>query len=287
MYRYTHCRCREFEEKWELDKWLSADGFLDRAVRPFFIALPKDKKYNSNSHFRERIQQVDTEVLHFLNTNVRGGFDEERFGDRIGFGQLKLFLEGELQRRYAAAVPHTSAMLQKRKAALHAENSNLEEQMAAAGDVVKLRKSGMCFVAQLVASISTMLAGSVDPDPAKWGHTLEEEWKAFESSHGAKQSNGRWPGVEASSVKTPNAKVRLYGGAAFDRAIAEFQAAANACAFPKVSEEKIANVMLSGVSGLSAKVFASTQKPSASKGHCGRWRPNRLHESQLVSSLLR
>ena len=46
-------RMREFEERWELDKWLAADGVLGKAdVRPFYIALPKDRHFESNAHFR-------------------------------------------------------------------------------------------------------------------------------------------------------------------------------------------------------------------------------------------
>ena len=47
---------------------------------------------------RERIQEVDVEVLDYLNNQVRGGFDYEKFGDRIGFGALKTFLEGVMIR---------------------------------------------------------------------------------------------------------------------------------------------------------------------------------------------
>jgi hypothetical protein len=34
-------RLKEFGERWEVDKYLSASGYLAPNVRPFFVALPK------------------------------------------------------------------------------------------------------------------------------------------------------------------------------------------------------------------------------------------------------
>jgi hypothetical protein len=34
-------RLKEFGERWELDKYLSATGYLPANVKPFFVALPK------------------------------------------------------------------------------------------------------------------------------------------------------------------------------------------------------------------------------------------------------
>ncbi len=34
-------RLKEFGERWEVDKYLSATGYLPPNVRPFFVALPK------------------------------------------------------------------------------------------------------------------------------------------------------------------------------------------------------------------------------------------------------
>ena len=34
-------RLKEFAERWEIDKYLSATGYLPPKVRPFFVALPK------------------------------------------------------------------------------------------------------------------------------------------------------------------------------------------------------------------------------------------------------
>ena len=34
-------RLKEFAERWEVDRYLSATGYLPPAVKPFFVALPK------------------------------------------------------------------------------------------------------------------------------------------------------------------------------------------------------------------------------------------------------
>ena len=53
----------------------------------------------------------------------------------------------------------------------------------------------------------------------------------------------QWPGV-TETVRPANAGLRLYGGAAFERALDEFQVAADVLAFPNVAREKVANVLL-------------------------------------------
>ena len=36
-------RLKEFSSRWEVDRYLSASGFLPAGVRPFFVALPKER----------------------------------------------------------------------------------------------------------------------------------------------------------------------------------------------------------------------------------------------------
>ena len=49
----------------------------------------QDRNLTSSREWRSHIQQVDAAVLSHLRTEVQGGFDEEQFGSRIGFGNLK------------------------------------------------------------------------------------------------------------------------------------------------------------------------------------------------------
>jgi hypothetical protein len=90
---------QEFAERWEVDRYLSAGGYLGDNARPFFVALPKDRNSSTNEDFRRQIATVDTDILRQLSENVAGGFDVEKFGKHIGFGNLRQFLEAELQRR--------------------------------------------------------------------------------------------------------------------------------------------------------------------------------------------
>jgi len=49
----------------------------------------QDRAVMSNKEWRHQIQEVDTEVYRTLRNGITGGFDEEKFGNRIGFGNLK------------------------------------------------------------------------------------------------------------------------------------------------------------------------------------------------------
>lgn len=83
-----------------MDRYLAAGGYLGDNARPFFVALPKERGTSStNDEFRRQIAIVDTDILRQLRENVAGGFDEEKFGGHVGFGNLRLYLEAELQRR--------------------------------------------------------------------------------------------------------------------------------------------------------------------------------------------
>lgn len=94
---------QEFAERWEVDRYLSTGGYLGENARPFFVALPKDRGTITNEDYRRQISVVDTDILKQLRENVAGGFDEERFGNHVGFGKLRLYLEAELQRRYLSS----------------------------------------------------------------------------------------------------------------------------------------------------------------------------------------
>ena len=75
-----------------------------------------------------------------------------------------------------------------------------------------------------------MIDGAADPPPEQWGKTTEEE-----RLH---SGIGSWPGVTA-DIKPANSKLRLYGGAAFERVMHEFRCAAYSVDCPHVSREKV------------------------------------------------
>lgn len=143
------CSIQEFSDKWEVDRYLSASGYLGENTRPFFVALPKDRNTISNDEFRRQIAQVDAEVLRHLREGIKGGFDEEKFKNHIGFSSLREFLEYELQKRYKEAAPATLALLEQRCCEVNYELMRLDSKIQATSDVTYLRKSAMLYAASI------------------------------------------------------------------------------------------------------------------------------------------
>lgn len=110
-------RLKEFSERWEVDRYLSASGYLANGVKPFYVSLPKERKVSTSADFRQQIQevgplpcsaplclrwfprrwitmqtdalQVDEAIFHHLREKITDGFDEDQYGSRIGFAQLR------------------------------------------------------------------------------------------------------------------------------------------------------------------------------------------------------
>ncbi|GLT67278.1 hypothetical protein SLA2020_395990 [Shorea laevis] len=228
-------RLKEFSDRWEVDRYLSASGYLGENTRPFFVALPKDRSTISNDEFRRQISQVDAEVLRHLHEGVKGGFDEEKFRPYIGFSSLREYLELELQRRYKEAAPATLALLEQRCSEVATELARMDSKIQATSDVAHLRRSAMLHAASISNHVGALIDGAADPAPEQWGKTTAEE----QSESGI----GSWPGVSV-DIKPPNATLRLYGGAAFERVMHEFRCAAYSIECPLVSREKVANILL-------------------------------------------
>ncbi|KAL4278433.1 hypothetical protein GQ457_03G024090 [Hibiscus cannabinus] len=228
-------RLKEFSDRWEVDRYLSASGYLGENTRPFFVALPKDRNTVSNDEFRRQISQVDNEVFRHLHEGIKGGYDEEKFKPYIGFCSLREFLESELQKRYKEAAPATLALLEQRCSEVNIELARLDSKIQATSDVSHLRKSAMMHAASISNHVGALIDGAADPAPEQWGKTTEEE----RSESGV----GSWPGV-AIDIKPANAILCLYGGAAFERVMHEFRCAAYSIECPPVSREKVANILL-------------------------------------------
>ncbi|XP_061370760.1 dynamin-related protein 5A [Gastrolobium bilobum] len=228
-------RLKEFSDRWEVDRYLSASGYLGESTRPFFVALPKDRGNISNDEFRRQISQVDLEVVHHLREVVKGGFDEEKFKSYIGFGRLRDYLESELQKKYKEAAPATLALLEQRCSEVTSELAGMDSKIQATSDISHLRKFAMLYSASISNHVGALIDGAADPSPEQWGKTTVEE----RSQSGI----GVWPGVIA-DVNPPNATLRLHGGAAFERVMHEFRCAAYSIECPPVSREKVANILL-------------------------------------------
>ncbi|PWA54445.1 dynamin related protein 5A [Artemisia annua] len=57
---------RESNERWEVDRYLSASDYLVYNTHPFFVALLEERSAVSNSEFRRKISQVDASVISHL-----------------------------------------------------------------------------------------------------------------------------------------------------------------------------------------------------------------------------
>ncbi|XP_076882953.1 dynamin-related protein 5A-like [Bidens hawaiensis] len=228
-------RLKEFTERWEVDRYLSASGYLGGNIQPFFVALPKERTAVSNDEFRKQISQVDSDVIRHLKEDVKGGYDEEKYRSHIGFGCLRNYLESELHRRYKEATPAILALLEQRCSEVTAQLDILDSKLQATSDVAHLRRTSMLFASSICNHVGALIDGSADPDPEQWGRTTDEE----KSESGM----GSWPGVIA-DIKPPNSTIRLYGGAAFERVMHEFRCAAYSIEYPTVSREKMSNITL-------------------------------------------
>eukprot|EP00854_Cymbomonas_tetramitiformis_P004668 gene4668-5716_t len=220
-------RLKEFSSRWEVDRYLSASGYLPHGTRPFFVALPKERGNTGGSEeFRQQVQATDENVLSTLRENVEGGFDEAAYGDRE-----------ELARRYREAAPGISSILEERSQGLSAALSTLDERISTVGNVAHQRRDAMRWTSAITSHINAILSGSGEPDPMTYGLTTDEER--------SKSGFGVWPGVPGGCASPAHAELRLHGGAAFERVIQEFQTAAWSLEFPAASRDKVANVLLS------------------------------------------
>lgn len=228
-------RIKEFTDRWEVDRYLSASGYLGDNTHPFFVALPKDRTTVSNDEFRRQISQVDSEILRQLREGIKGGFDEEKYRPFIGFSSLRDYLETELQKRYKEAAPATLALLEQRCSEVTADLAQMDLKIQANSDISHLRRFAMLRADSISNHVGALIDGAADPAPEQWGRTTVEE--RLESGIGS------WPGVTA-DIRPPNATLRLYGGAAFERVMHEFRCATYSIECPSVSREKVANILL-------------------------------------------
>ena len=283
-------RMREFKERWEVDKFLSASGYLPTKVKPFFVALPADRNIVNAETWRRQINEVDIQTLDYLNSHISGGFDETQFGARMGFGNLRKYLESELARRYRETAPATLAILQQRCDQVAAELATMQKRLSSLTDAASLRRTAMEYAGevcltfqktvfkhvetkfcngmkvaqfkcmemqastgfrlrtlvhasfistfgnvQVVSEILSMLRGASQLDPSVFGMTTSEEHTYL--------GHGVWPGIP-NVVAPPNARLKLFGGAAFERCLQEFQSAATLLDVPCVPRDKVANVLL-------------------------------------------
>ncbi|KAJ0027645.1 hypothetical protein Pint_36565 [Pistacia integerrima] len=152
---------------------------------------------------------------------------------RIGVSKLRLFLEELLQRRYMDSVPSIIPLLEKEYCSTTRKLSEMNKELSTL-DEVKLKEKGRIFHDLFLTKLSLLLKGTVVAPPDKFGETLQDE-----------RTNGGTfigtDGIQLPHKLIPNAGMRLYGGAQYHRAMAEFRFVVGGMKCPPITREEIVN----------------------------------------------
>ncbi|KAG0470966.1 hypothetical protein HPP92_015512 [Vanilla planifolia] len=206
---------------------------------PFFTSVPSGRVgcgpefvYRSNEEFKKAISLREMEDIASLEDKLgRPMSKEER--SRIGVSCLKSFLEELLRRRYLENVPLIIPVLEKEYRSATIKMRETIQELCNL-DNVKLREKGRSFHDSFLIKLSLLLKGTVVAPPDKFGETLQDE----------RINGGAFIGIDGLQYPPkimPNAGMRLYGGAQYHRAMAEFRLAVGGVKCPPISREEIVN----------------------------------------------
>ena len=208
---------------------------------PFFSSVPsgrvgnnRDAIFRSNEHFREAV--AEREALDVAELEARMGRRLEKAERaRIGVGQLRRFLEHLLQRRYLENVPTIVPVLERE---FRSASQKLEQTQTELNDLEaeKLKDKGRVFRESFIGKLGLLLRGTVSAPPDRFGETLADEHIRGGAFIGA---DGNPLIVDERDL--PNTHMRLFGGAQYHRAMAEFHAGVGAISCPDISREEIVN----------------------------------------------
>ncbi|XP_022898089.1 dynamin-like protein ARC5 isoform X1 [Olea europaea var. sylvestris] len=233
----------QFARASDVDVFLSPpactlDGFM-LGDSPFFTSVPSgrvgsghESVYRSNDEFKQAIYLREMEDITALEEKLgRSLSKQER--SRIGVSSLRLFLEELLQKRYMDSVPMIIPLLEKEYRSTTRKLIEINQELSTL-DVVKLKEKGRAFHDLFLTKLSNLLKGTVIAPPDKFGETLQDErvnGGAFIGSDG----------LQFPYKLIPNAGMRLYGGAQYHRAMAEFRFVVGGFKCPPITREEIVN----------------------------------------------
>lgn len=214
------------------------DGFI-LGDSPFFTSVPSgrvgtghDSVYSSNEEFKQAIFIREMEDITSLEEKLgRSLSKQER--SRIGVSKLRSFLEELLQKRYMDSVPMIIPLLEKEYCSTTRKLNEINKELSTL-DEVKLKEKGRVFHDLLLTKLSLLLKGTVVAPPDKFGETLQDEiinGGAFVGTDG----------LQFPHKLIPNAGMRLYGGAQYHRAMAEFRFVVGGIKCPPITREEIVN----------------------------------------------
>ncbi|KAM7252078.1 hypothetical protein ACFE04_023961 [Oxalis oulophora] len=206
---------------------------------PFFTSVPsgrvgsgRETVYRSNDEFKQAIAYRELEDISALEEKLgRSLTKQER--NRIGVSKLKSFLEELLQRRYMDSVPLIVPLLEQQFNSSTRKLNEINKELSTV-DEVKLKEKGRAFHDVFLTKLSLLLKGTVVAPPEKFGETLLDE----------RVNGGAFIGVDGLQFPhklIPNAGMRLYGGAQYHRAMAEFRFVVGGIKCPPITREEIVN----------------------------------------------
>lgn len=196
------------------------------------MGTDRDAVYRSNDQFKEAVALREAQDVAAL---------EEKLGRpllkgecaRIGISKLKCFLEELLRRRYMDNVPLIVPLLDKESRNIKRKLRQIMHELGNL-DEVKLKEKGRIFRDSFLAKLSLLLKGTVVAPPERFGETLQDE----------RVNGGAFLGPDGVQIPyklMPNGGMRLYGGAQYHRAMAEFRFVVGSIKCPSISREEIIN----------------------------------------------
>lgn len=206
---------------------------------PFFTSVPsgrvgagRDSVYRSNDQFREAVALREAQDVAALEEKLDRVLSVDECA-HVGVSRLRCFLEQLLQQRYLESVPLIVPLLD-REYRMASRRLRQTDQELGELDEVKLKERGRLFRDSFLAKLSLLLKGTVVAPPEKFGETLQDE----------RTNGGAFVGAEGLQIPykyMPNAGMRLYGGAQYHRAMAEFRFVVGSMKCPSVTREEIVN----------------------------------------------
>ncbi|GAA0141342.1 membrane traffic protein [Lithospermum erythrorhizon] len=214
------------------------DGFM-LGDSPFFTSVPSgrvgsgpESVYRSNDEFKQAISLREMEDISALEEKLGRALSKlER--SRLGVSSLRIFLEELLQRRYLESVPMIIPLLEKEHRGSTRKLKEINQELSNV-DETKLKEKGRAFHDLFLTKLSLLLKGTVVAPPDKFGETLHDERVNGGAFIGT-------DGIQFPHKLIPNAGMRLYGGAQYHRAMAEFRFVVGGLKCPPITREEIVN----------------------------------------------
>ncbi|KAM0868113.1 hypothetical protein ACQ4PT_041542 [Festuca glaucescens] len=203
---------------------------------PFFTSVPSGRVgscheavFRSNEDFKKVISLRELDDVTSLEDKLGRSLTREE-KNRMGVSNLRLFLEELLQNRYIESVPSIIPLREKEHRTASRKLRKVTQEISDLNEA-KLKEKAHLFHDSFLTKLSLLLKGMVVAPP---GETLINE----------RVNGGTFTGSENFQLPNkmmPNAGMRLYGGAQYHRAMAEFRLVVGSIKCPPITREEIVN----------------------------------------------